>query len=183
MTKGIRTIDLAWRLSTLIVAVLLGGDSASGQSVQNEYDVKAAFIYNFTKYIEWPPSALPGNTPIVIGIVGRDPFGRSLDELLHGKTVSGRSFRVRRLTWTDEEISGCHVLFVTAGASDPARLSKLRGRPVLTIGESPGFTSKGGIINFVIEGGRVRFDVNPDLANAAGIQISSKLLSLARSSR
>lgn len=170
-------------MSTLIVAALLASSRAPGQPVQNEYDVKAAFIYNFTKYIEWPPSALPGNSPIVIGIVGRDPFGRSIDELLQGKTVSGRSFRLRRLSWDDDEVANCHILFVSAGAFDPARLAKLRGRPVLTIGESPGFTSKGGIINFVIEGGRVRFDINSELAGAGGIQISSKLLSLARSSR
>lgn len=176
-------MSMAWRLSTLIVASLLGGAQAGAQAVQNEYDVKAAFIYNFTKYIEWPPSALPGNTPIVIGIVGRDPFGRSIDELLQGKSVSGRSLRVRRLNWGDDEITSCHVLFISSGSFDPVRLAKLRGRPILTIGESPGFTAKGGIINFVIEGGRVRFDVNPDLANSGGIQISSKLLSLARSSK
>ncbi|HRI43186.1 MAG TPA: YfiR family protein [Fimbriimonadaceae bacterium] len=176
-------MSMAWRLSTLIVAAVLAGTRAEAQSVQNEYDVKAAFIYNFTKYIEWPSSALPGNAPIVIGIVGRDPFGRSIDVLLQGKTVSGRSLRVSRLNWGDDEVMNCHVLFVSAGSFDPARLAKLRGRPILTVGESPGFTAKGGIINFVIEGGRVRFDVNPDLANAAGIQISSKLLSLARSSK
>lgn len=148
---------------------------------QSEYDVKAAFLFNFAKYIDWPAGALSGGS-IVIGIVGRDPFGSAIDEIVRGKTIGRYGIVVRRLKWSDD-LSGCHMLFVPATETDVSGLSRLAGKPVVVVGESAGFTKRGGMINFVIESGRVRFEINVQRAKDSGLVISSKLLSLAKNTR
>lgn len=172
-------------LATLLVgylatgSVTFNGARPAVARLQSEYEVKAAFLFNFTKFIEWPASRLGRGESIVIGIVGQDPFGKVIDDIVQGKSVNGHSLVVKRLKWSDD-LGICHMLFVPEGEQESGRLEKLASRSVVVIGETPGFTRKGGIINFVIESGRVRFEINGNTAKASGVTISSKLLSLAK---
>lgn len=149
----------------------------------SEYLIKAGFIYNFAKLMEWPSPVFPQpNSPIVIGVLGStDPFQGTLDDVLRGKLVNGHPFVVKHLKSRDD-IKGCNILFVSA--SETAHLDELlhqiRGLPILTIGDTPGFAERGGIINFVLEDDRVRFDIDVQAAKQADLTISSRLLALAR---
>lgn len=145
-----------------------------------EYQVKAAYLYNFAKFIEWPPGSFADRrAPIVFGVLGEDPFGEALD-LLRGKGVHGRPVVVRRGDGL-EELAGCHVLFIAA--SEEGRLGSLLERlgksPVLTVGDTDLFARRGGMIQFVTAGSRVRFAVNPQVLRRVGLKASSRLLELA----
>jgi len=144
----------------------------------DEYHVKALFLYNFAKFVDWTP-ATPTDT-ICVGILGDDPFGDVLDQTVAGKTVNGRSFVVRRLK-RYEDAKVCQIVFVSGSEKKRlhAILNGLGSFGVLTVGEMEGFAAHGGVINFEIAGGKVRFEVNVDAAERAGLKLSSKLLSLA----
>lgn len=145
-----------------------------------EYAVKAAFLYNFAHFVEWP-SEPAAPSPFVIGLLGEDPFGAALDKAVEGKTVRGRSLVVRRFAKL-EDLAPCPILFV--GASEAPRLSlvlaRLRGSPVLVVGDADGFAREGGTVGFFIEDNRVRFEINLNAAGAAGLKVSSRLLAVAR---
>jgi len=148
----------------------------------NEYQVKAFFLYNFARYVEWPSQSFKAvNDPIVICILGQNPFGSALDQAITGKVVEGRPFVVRRISDIPPG-SNCHILFVNS--SEPKRFrsmaGSLKGSGVLTVGETPGFTADGGVINFKLEDGKVRFEIDVDAAAREHLHISSKLLSLAQ---
>jgi hypothetical protein len=162
-----------------ISSLLILGATADSQSV--EAKVKAAFLYNFVKYVEWPVSVFDGaSSPVVIGVVGSDTLSGALESVVEGKTAGGRRLIVRHLTWSDD-LSACQELFVPAGEMGGAsHLKALRGKPVLVVGEYPGFARNHGAINFTVEGNRVRFEINESSANQSGLSISSKLLSLGR---
>ena len=155
----------------LIAAVAALAQTSAGRIQPPEYHVKAAYLLNFTKFIEWP--AGDAGAPFTICIAGSDPFGPILDHLVEGETVQGRKIVVRRLD-EDGQAPVCQILY-TAGtqlaSTDPG---------VLTIGEGEAFVKKGGIIGFVIDNRRVRFDISQRAAHRAGIALSSKLLSVAR---
>jgi hypothetical protein len=147
-----------------------------------EYQIKAAFLYNFMLYTEWPPSAFEKNdSPIVLAIAGEDPFGNQLDAAVRGKTVRGRAIDVHRYDQMSE-VSACHLLFVSVDQSKnfPLFLQRHRELSLLSVGESEDFTRAGGVIQFVIEENKVRFEVNTDAADRAHLKLSSKLLSLAK---
>lgn len=167
----------------LLAVGLWSGVAALAAEAVREHDVKAAFLYNFASFIDWPATAFATPaSPLVIGIVGEDPFGPMLDELVAGERVHGRTFEVRRFAGGDREgYEACHILFVS---SSEARLwrsiaQRLRGRPVLTVADLPGFTEDGGAIGFTTVG-RVRFTINTSALEAARLTASSKLLRLAR---
>ncbi|MEO8049214.1 MAG: YfiR family protein [Acidobacteriota bacterium] len=147
----------------------------------DEYQVKAAFLYNFAKFVEWPAHTFAHpNDPIEICIVGQNPFGSALENMVQGKKVGDRSFTVQRLP--DMQQAGkCQILFI--GASEWKRTGALLDgvtRPgVLTVGEIDDFTALGGIIGFRLEGPRVRIRIDLQTAEQAKFRISSKLLSLA----
>lgn len=145
------------------------------QEVPLEYRVKAAYLFNFVKFVEWPGTAPPG--PIVVCIAGRNVFGEVLDETIRGETIDGRPLVTRVLL---EPAHGCHVVFVPRGAATGAYLQAARGAPVLTVGESDTFIAAGGMVNFILDGGNVRFEIDARKAEAAGLRISSRLLRLAR---
>jgi hypothetical protein len=148
----------------------------------DEYQVKAAFLYNFVKFVEWPPQTFKNPTDrIAICILGQDPFGGALDDAVKGKIFEGRAFVVPRISDV-REASGCQILFVSASESKRARavLAELKASSILTVGETEGFTTEGGVINFKLEEGRVRLRVNVEAAERAKLRISSKLLSLAQ---
>jgi hypothetical protein len=160
-------------LAVLLLAVAAQSRPAA-QDVSTEYRVKAAFLYNFVKFVEWPSRTEPG--PIVICVAGRNPFGSILDDTIRGETVRGRTLAARVILEPDP---GCHVTFVPTGAST-AYLRAARGTPTLTVGESPDFIQQGGLIRFYLDGGTVRFEINRDGAERSGVRISSRLLQLAR---
>jgi hypothetical protein len=170
-------------LTTLACAaalVAVGRTPASANT--KEYEVKAAFLFNFAQYVDWPGSAFSSDSaPIVIGIVGKDSFGSIIDQTVKGKIVKGRSFVVKRLSW-GQAVKDCHILFVSASEKDKLGQMNdlLKGEPVLTVGETSGFAKRDGIVNFIIEGNKVRFEINPEAAKRAKLSISSRLLSLAK---
>jgi hypothetical protein len=148
----------------------------------NEYQVKAFFLYNFARYVEWPSQSFKAvNDPIVICILGQNPFGSALDQAITGKVVEGRPFVVRRIS-DIQPGSNCHILFVNSSERKRFRsmAESLKGSGVLTVGETPGFTADGGVINFKLEDGKVRFEIDVDAAGRENLHISSKLLSLAQ---
>ena len=172
----------AWAL-VLVGLLLLPADpflaaSASGSALTPEYDLKAVFLFHFAEFVNWPADAFPNaETPITIGVLGKDPFGASLDEILANETVGGRKLIVRRYP-TVQELDGCHILFVCRSEAtrwDRVR-ARLAGRSVLTVGETKEFTEHRGIIALVTSHERLRMRINLAAANEAKLTISSKLL-------
>jgi len=159
-----------------------GAFSADKNMVLGEYQVKAAFLYNFTQFTDWPPGAFPAtNTPIVIGIIGEDPFGDTMDEVVRGEIIRGHPLVVKRLR-TDEDLRSCHMLFISRSEKDrlPALLSQLKGSPVLTVSDTGDFAERGGMVNLLLVQKTVKMEINQAAAEEAGLQISAKLLKLAR---
>jgi hypothetical protein len=147
-----------------------------------EYPVKLAFLYNFTKFVEWPPQSYrDAGAPLVICVVGNDPFSPDLERQLRARTVEGHEVEVRPLGTTDM-LDVCHMVFIPMTANEQAaRIVKgLDGKSTLTVGEAAGFTASGGIINLMVEGNTIHIEVNLTAADHAGLKISSKLLSIAK---
>jgi YfiR/HmsC-like len=148
----------------------------------SEYEVKAAFLYNFAKFIDWPPDSFASpQSPFAICILGVDPFGHVMDNALQGKMVGSHPVSIQRVKeFTD--LRHCQIAFVSSSESPrlPEILQSLKGSSVLVVGESEGFATAGGAIQFAIEDERVRFLINPDAAESARIKVSSKLLALAK---
>jgi hypothetical protein len=166
---------------TLIFVLALpcgvGADSAAA-----EYSVKAAFLFHFAQFVEWPREAFTdAGAPLTYCTVGQDPFQGTLDASLSGKTVDGRALRVLHLK-TAQDVQGCHVVYLGAAEkkSIPTTLASLKGKPVLTVGETEQFVADGGMIGFSLEGNKIRFEINLDAAEKAKLKISSRLLSLAK---
>jgi hypothetical protein len=151
--------------------------TSTGHSV-SEYEVKAGFLLNFLRFVEWPPPpAGQPKEPFSLCIIGDDPFRDILDRMVQGETVNGRAVEIRRLQrWQ----APCHLLFVSASERDVFRILGQSGEGVLTVGEASGFLRDGGMISFVVDDRRVRFDINLKAASAASVKISSRLLSVAR---
>ena len=154
-----------------------GQQGGAREAPAREYQIKAAFLYNFVKYVDWPGA---GRSTITIGVLGKNPFGSAL-ETLNGKVANGKTLAIRHLAGL-QDARGVDVLFVSASESDHVRqiIDAVLQQPVLTVGEVGGFAQSGGIINFTSEGNRVRFEINPDAAERAGLKISSQLLRLAK---
>lgn len=147
----------------------------------SEYQVEAAFLLNFTKFVDWPPAAFASaEAPFNLCVVGQDPFGDSLDRVVSGETVNGRKLTVIRSRRAPAPKS-CQIVFVPATEGDAAQILKALNPEVLTVGEGEGFLRAGGMIGFVIENRRVRFSVNLNPAERGQLKLSSKLLSVARS--
>ena len=150
------------------------------QEVLSEYQVKAAFLFNFLKFVEWPADAFADPfAPIVIGIVGADPFGDALPQVIVGKTIQGRDLVIRRYR-SGESLKNCHILFINAEEKKrfPQIIAGLSGTSVLTVADVDGFLDLGGIIQFRQENNHIRFAINVDAAAKSRLKISSKLLSL-----
>ncbi|MGA3190710.1 MAG: YfiR family protein [Bryobacteraceae bacterium] len=158
---------------TLLAAVPLRPDPSGEDRL--EYQVKAAFLFNFLKFIEWPPTA--GDGPWVIGVLGTDPFGQALDQTVRGKIVNGRPVEVRRYSRLSE-VKDCNILFIGRAAVGRIGIPVQPG--LLTVGEAPGFLKAGGIVNFQIDDNRVRFEIQPAAARSAGLRVSAQLLKLGR---
>ncbi len=152
---------------------------AANDDTTLEYGVKAAFLLNFTKFVEWPPNPASADPSFNICILGEDPFHGVLDRIAEGEAVNGRRLVVQKIRRVEPRL--CRMIFIGRGEPEVPRLLESVGPGVLTVGEGERFLHEGGMIAFVIEGRRVRFDVNQRAASRAGLQISSRLLSVARS--
>jgi hypothetical protein len=164
-----------------VVALASGVHAGAQESVTDEYQVKAAFLYNFAKFVEWP-SGTPGSSgPIAICVLGQNPFGRMLEDTVSGKTVDGKTFVVRRVSEV-KAAALCQILFVSSSERMHfgAILGELRLSHVLTVGETEGFIEEGGIVNLKLDSGKIQIQININAAEQAGVRISSKLLSLAQ---
>ena len=165
------------------LAALSGSPLALAQTKpSSEYEVKAAFLFNFAKFIDWPPGTFESQrSSFAICILGKDPFGRSIDDALQRKSISDHSVSILRVKDAAEG-QHCQIMFVAT--SEPRGiaeiLDRLRGANVLLVGESEGFAASGGTIQFTLEDNHVRFLINTDAAGRAGLKVSSKLLALAK---
>lgn len=164
----------------MLLLIGLGLVSAQAE-IAKEYQVKAAFLYNFTKFVQWPPERFADErSPLVIGLFGPSPFNGELQRVVEGRQAGGRGLVVREVA-TAEQIREAHVVFVPQG--EEARFTKLiAGQPlpgVLTVGESEAFAAWGGVIAFTLEAGKIRFVINLDPAERAGLKLSVQLLRLA----
>lgn len=174
-------LPLALTLSVLVCA-LAHAPRVQAADAPSEYEVKAALLFNFAKFVEWPGASFATpDAPFTIGVVGNDPFGPALERMLAGKTVGGRAIVIRR--WRKAENRGpCQLLFV--GASERDHLTQIldgvRVQPVLTVGDTHAFAAHGGMIGLTMADNRVRFEINESRANEANLSVSSRLLSLAR---
>jgi len=151
------------------------------QTKAPDYEVKAAFLLNFPKYVEWSQEALTNtNSPIVLGCLGESKISEALRKAIQNRPASGRAVVVKVIN-SETESAGCHILFI--GDAERRRLSAileiLKGTNLLTVGESDDFLDKGGVINFALRDRKVRVQVNLDAARQANLKISSKLLSVA----
>lgn len=167
----------------IVIAIFLAapGHLFAEDGASQEYKVKAAFLYNFTLFVEWPTEAFTGNdSPLTVCILGKSPFGNALGGL-KGKTVKTRKLAVRQIN-SPQEIGGCQVLFVSASEKMqlPNILAAVKNRNVLTVSDIDSFAEAGGIINFITLEDKVRFEVNLKAAQQARLKISSQLLKLAR---
>ncbi|MGC3979627.1 MAG: YfiR family protein [Steroidobacteraceae bacterium] len=143
-----------------------------------EYQLKAVFLFNFTQFVEWPSQAFTdANAPLVMGVLGTDPFGSYLDDTVRGETINGRPLTVQRYNSADE-IKNCNILFISR--SEAARLpqifASLKGRNILTVGDTDNFNREGGIIRFATVANKIRLRIGLEAAKAANLTISSKLL-------
>jgi hypothetical protein len=162
---------------TAFAALVFGLAAELEAQPSREYDLKAVFLYNFAMFVEWPKEARPpAGQPIIIGVLGRDPFGRVLDEVVGNEVLNGNPLAVRRYR-TPQEARECHILFISASEQEdlPRILSVLRGRPILTVADMTRFVASDAIITFTT-GKRVQLHINPAAAQQAGIAISAKLL-------
>jgi hypothetical protein len=171
------------RLITGALGICLAFPALS--QTRGEYQVKAAFLLNFARFVEWPQEALPNPTdPIATCVLGQDPFGRWLKDTVDGRSIEGRALILRRISKPDEA-GTCQILFVSA--SEPKRTwSALTDTPmpgVLTIGETPEAGQGGAVIIFTLEDDRVRFEINTQAADRAKLRLNSRLLSLAKAVR
>jgi len=161
----------------LVCAARLGAQAARASEAQ----VKAVFLFNFAQFVDWPPEAVPDSqAPLVIGILGSDPFGDFLDATVRGEHRGARPFVIRRFQRV-EDTTRCDILFISRSAGDPPEeiVARLRNRPILTVSDADRFAERGGMIRFVTDRNRIRLQINPVAAQTANLTISSKLLRVA----
>ena len=169
-------------MSASFMQGVVSGASAAGYQ---EYQVKAELLANFSAFVKWPDGTFAAtNSPVIIGVVGKDPFDRFLEKAVQAPGRPGRPLKLRRAT-TDAEMRECQVLFVCS--SERRRVREIRehikGVPILTVGETDDFLDQGGIINFMLKGQSVRFEISVESAQAAGLRVDAKLLGVANSVR
>jgi hypothetical protein len=168
-----------WRTALVAGCILVSVlPRTAGAQPVGEYPIKAAFLYNFTLFVEWPAEAFASGS-FVIGVVGDDAFADVLEETVRTKTVHGHRVEVRRLSVVDD-LRHCRLVFVSAGADRRNTVPRrARGTPILTVGETDDFLEDGGVIRFLIEDARLRFQLNVNAASEAHLTISSRLRAIA----
>jgi len=184
MVRARRPLPVLVCLAALLLAAGEGarGGTAPGATPLSEYQIKAAYLYYFTTFVDWPPDTFARTGgDLVIGVLGEDPFGGLLDETLRGKTVNNRRLAVRRFT-SPRDARDCHLLFISSSERDrlASILKGLEGSPVLTVGDLDQFAARGGQIAFRMEDKKVRFDINAAAVERSGVKISAQLMKLGR---
>jgi hypothetical protein len=180
------SIGFAVRLATVGIACAFLASFVFGQqSKPSEYQVKAAYLYNFGRFVKWPSGAAAGKgDSFAVCVLGQDPFGPTLDSTLTGETLDGKPVVIRRLT-KPRDAADCRILFVSL--TEERRLKEILAAVdqagVLTVSEIPGFSQRGGIIQFVVEGDRIRFEINLGNAESSRLVLSSELLKVAATVR
>jgi hypothetical protein len=181
MNFALNILRKAIGLLTLAVSLVATERSLGADAAYTEYQVKALFLYNFSKYVDWPASTFSQtDTPITIGVLGENKFGHDLEKAVAGKTVGGRKIVVQ-MVGMEADWSKCNILFISSSENRHLVeiLDKVKTLPVLTVGESSQFVQDGGIINFMKKADTVRLEVDLNAAQLAKLQISSKLLKVA----
>lgn len=168
-------------MCTILVSCAMPNSMTAQTKPPTEYQIKAAFLYNFAKFVDWPPAAFTDSKQLLICIYGPDPFGSVLDDALLGKSVGGRRVSLGR-AMQFQGLGGCQVVFVSVAERESTTdlVNRMKGRAVLLVGESDDFAASGGTIQFTREDNHVHFVINPDAADRAGLKINSKLLALAK---
>ena len=178
----IKRLKMALCHTTLCLLCFIAMPQGAGaQTVAEEYQIKAVYLYNFAKFVYWPDSAFVDATaPIIIGVVGKNPFGDVLSQAVAGETLNNRPLQVTH--FKTMPINTCHILFVSRSENENLTniLETAHKHNVLTVGETDEFIKRGGMVRFVFENNRVRYDIAPTVAQQADIRISSKMLKLAR---
>jgi hypothetical protein len=170
--------------ASLVVLLVLVASRLSPLAQSAEYQLKAAFVSKFPEFTEWPESALNGRNSIDLCVTRPNPFGAALAELIEGERLRGRLLRTRTVD-EPSDVGTCQLLFISAApaAARRAMLARAAMLPLLTVGDYPGFLDEGGMVHLRLVDGRVRFDVNVDAAERAGVRLHSQLLRLALSVR
>jgi hypothetical protein len=146
-----------------------------------EYQVKAAFLHKFAKFVEWPSTAFNSDVdPFMLCVSGKDPFGKALDTL-HDKTVGNRKFIIKKFQ-SMEDAGRCHILFISSSEKGNLQqiLKAVRNKQILTVGDTEGFAQSGVMINFTMQEGKVQFEINPQAVKQAGLTVSSQLLKVSK---
>jgi hypothetical protein len=170
---------------TIVAMVLLPLFSSGSAELSRpaEYELKAAFLYNFIKFTEWPPEELgKGDSPFIIGVLGKDPFGAALDKVIQGEIIHHKPVVARRFARMDEAAATSHVLFISSSEENnlAGLLKVLGGQSVLTVGEMENFAQRGGIICLKKENNRIVFEINLEAAKRAKLSMNAQLLKLAK---
>lgn len=168
-------------LACLVAGIATGRATETATSL--EYEVKGAFLIKFGMFVEWPSNALNAakSGAFVIGILGEDPFGARFDEAVKKETVRGQAVQLKRAKDVAELVE-CQIIFISASESSrmPELLRALLGKEILTVADEPGFAGRGGMIGFIKEAGKIRFEINPTAAEKAGLKLSSKLMQVGK---
>jgi len=181
-TRGASVLALRGLWSLLALLGLVSAGIGNGADGVDEYQLKAAFIGKFVKYVAWPPERMGSNdAPIIVGVFGQDPFGERLEAAFKNRKSDEHPVLVKRFSDLDA-IGKAHVLFVPAreAGSLGEILRQTKESGLLLIGESEGFAARGGVINFYLDGDKLRFEINPESAKRQHLKVSSDLLKLAR---
>jgi hypothetical protein len=166
----------------LLIFFVTASGAAAQTNPPSEYQVKAAFLFNFAKFVDWPPSSFASpQSPFAICILGADPFGKTIDDALEGKAIGDHPVIVQRAK-DAAEVRRCQMVFISSSEKQHLAeiIARLQGANVLIVGETERFANSGGTIELMLEQNHIRFAINTDAAETAGLRISSKLLALAK---
>lgn len=177
-----RSKTVFYIITGIFAAVCFLTPNHSQCSSINEYEIKAAFLLNFARFVEWPSTSFAdSDSPLVIGVLGNDPFGSALDNAIQNERVKGRRLVVRRSSQLSD-LKGSHILFVSS--SEQSRIGwiirEVSDRSILSVSDVSGFANRGGIVNFIVGDRKIGFEINIAAINKAGLKVSSQLLKLAK---
>src|SRR5713226_3786760 len=183
---GTRSCCLSKFMALAVAWVLVGASCLHAQQAKpSEYQVKAAYLYNFGRFVKWPAGVAAGKSDsFAVCVLGRDPFGPILDSTLAGEALDGKPVVIRRIA-RPQDAADCRILFVSSTEENHLKeiLAAIDQVGVLTVSDMPGFSRRGGMIQFVVEGDRIRFEINLATAESAKLVLSSELLKVAAAVR